>query len=166
MDEWEWPPPQLVLDRLEDLVGLVDPDGADPLHVDLAKAVWRTRNKSHGDQLIAVRLVFNWAQLDAGTRKSQAKADYDKYVDQGTTRMVMGAAADGVKLSRAEAEQRVRSEDAAYELKLAALLAEHHEQSLRKFLETLSGGTETWRTHRADDRAADVDHARGVGSHA
>jgi hypothetical protein len=166
MAEWDPPLPPDVLSRLRELVGLLDPDPTVELHRNLARAVYRTRNKSHGDQLIAVRLVFNWAQLDAGKRKAVAKAAYDKLVDQGTTKLLMEAAAGSKRLSRKEAEQRVQASDEAYTLKLESLVVEHEEQSYRKFLETLSGGTSTWQTHRADDRAADVDHANGIGSHA
>ena len=165
-DDWDPPLPPDVRDRLRDLVGLETPDQGDPLHVKLVNAVWRTRNSPRGDQLTAVRLVFNWAQKDAGARKAIAKADYDRYIDLNTTAALARAAAEGTKLSRAEAEQRVRAEDEAYRLKLEHLVAEHEEQSLRKFLDTLDGAIESWRTLRADDRATDRHHAQGVGSHA
>lgn len=166
LPEWDPPLPADVRSRLIELVGLDRPDQNEPLHVELVNAIYRTRTKHHGDQITAVRFVFNWRQLEAGKRKGTLKAEYAKVIDFGTTRLLMEAAAEGRKLSRAEAEQRVRATDEAFKMHLDMLLAEHEEQSMRKFLDTLDSATETWRTGRADDRAGDTAHARGFGSHA
>lgn len=160
------PLPPDVLARLRELVGLENPDPADPLHVRLVNTVLRTRFMSRGAQITAVRFDFNWSQRAAGARKAASRAAYDDLVDKGTVRLLMTAEAEGKKLSRAEAEQRVRASDEAFQAKLAWLAAEHEEQSLRKFLDTLDGAIETWRTERADERATDDLIARGQGGQA
>lgn len=166
MTDWDPPIPGDVLDRLKQIVGLEHPVQQDPLHVKLVNAVYRTRNLNLGAQIQAVRFVFNWTQRDAGQRKGSLQAEYDRFIDQGTTRLLMEAEAAGKKLSRAEAEQRMRAEDEAFTLKLELLSATHEEQSLRKFLDTLDSATETWRTDRADDRATGVQIAGGMGGQA
>lgn len=166
MTDWDPPIPGDVLDRLKQIVGLEHPDQNDVLHVKLVNAVHRTRNMNLGSQIQAVRFVFNWTQRDAGQRKGSLQAEYDRFVDQGTTRLLMEAETAGKKLSRAEAEQRMRAEDEAFRLKLELLSVTHEEQSMRKFLDTLDSATETWRTDRADDRATGVQIARGMGGQA
>jgi hypothetical protein len=49
-----------------------------------------------------------------------------------------------------------------YTLRLEFLIAEKREQAMRKFLDTLTAALENHRTDRADQRAADVGHARGL----
>lgn len=164
--EWNPPLPASIRARLRELVGLVDPDQNDPLHVRLVNTIQRTSTYSLGAQLTAVRFDFNWTQRDAGAKKATLKAEYDRHVNRETTRLLMEAAAKGEKLSRILAEQTVRASDEAYDLQMKQLLAEHEEQSLRKFLDTLDGAIETWRTDRADDRATDHIIARGQGGQA
>lgn len=161
--EWDPPLPEHILTRVRALVGLDRPNQNDALHVRLVNTVVRTWAMSPGQQLSAVRFDFNWCLLEAGKRKSTLKADYDRLVDRETTRMVAAAEAENRKLSRREAEQRVTGTDEAYNLKLAQLLAEHEEQSMRKFLDTIDGAIETWRTDQANRRAADTAEARGFG---
>ena len=166
MNEWNPPLPGDVADRLKQIVGLDDPDQQNPLHVKLVNAVYRTRNLNLGAQIQAVRFVFNWFQLDGGQKKAALQADYDHLIAAGTTQLLMEAEAAGKKLTRKEAEQRVEGSDEAYRLKLDLLAAQHHEQSMRKFLDTLDSATETWRTDRADDRATGDLIARGMGGQA
>lgn len=155
-------PKPLDADILEALqqIGLHNPDPADPLHVRLVNALIRTRGAVWGDQLVALKFEFNWAQYQAGREFVQAKVDYEHHLDSETVRL-MGTPNEAGKFpTRAVAEQTVRATSTAYDLQLAFLFAEKREQSLRKFLDTLQHALDNHRTNRADWRAGDTEHTR------
>lgn len=141
-------------------IGLHHPDPNDTLHVRLVDALRRTRGNSLGNQLVALKFEFNWEHVAAGKVFAQAKTDYEHHIDTESVRIRATTKVDGKSVSRAEAEQIARASDRAYELQLKFLLAEKREQSMRKFLDTLSSSLDNHRTDRADQRAGDVEHRR------
>lgn len=148
---------------LRDLIGLDQVDEGDALHGKLVDAIVNAGpGASFGARVVALRWVFNWALRDAGAEFAKSKADFERYVDVETVRTRGQAAADGSKMSRAEAEQIARASDRAYELHLAYLLAEQRERAMRKFLDTLDAALDNHRTDRADQRAVDRATAQGL----
>lgn len=138
-------------------VGIHQPSREDPLHVALVDAVWRTLGGSYGAQLIAMRFEVAQALRQAGADYAKAKTTYDHFIDRETVKAVAGAD----KVSRALAEQMARASDEGYRLQLAALVAEKHEQWLRKLLDTFAAAADNHRTDRADERAASSFQAHG-----
>lgn len=141
-------------------IGLHQPNPTDPLHVRLVDALRRTRGASWGNQLVALKFEFNWEHVEAGRLFAQAKVDYEHHIDIETVRLQATAQPNGKFLTRAAAEQVARASDQAYQLQLQFLLAEKREQSMRKFLDTLSSALDNHRTDRADQRATDLEHGR------
>jgi len=138
-------------------VGIHRPDPDDRLHVALVNAVGRTLTGSYGAQLIAMRFEVAQQLREAGVDFATAKVRFENHVDRETVRAVMG---DG-KVSRALAEQMARGSNDGFRLQLAALVAEKHEQWLRKLLDTFAAAADNHRTDRADQRAADQFQAHG-----
>jgi len=145
--------------RLRD-IGLHYPDPKDPLHRRLVDALMRTRGSSWGNQLVALKFEFNWEHVEAGKEFAQAKTDYEHRIDVETVRLQASTVPGGRPMSRAQAEQNARAQQPTYELQLKFLLAEKREQSMRKFLDTLSSALDNHRTDRADQRATDLEHGR------
>lgn len=158
------PPPEWVQARLLTLTGLRTLDMADSLHADLARAVYELgAGASDGVVLQRLRWHFAWHLRDAGERYAKARADHDHLIDRRTVRLRADSLKDGGKaMSRAEAEQMARAEDATYTAHLGLLVAEQQERSLRKFLDAIDSGIELHRTDRADARRADQQHAQGM----
>lgn len=156
------PLPPDVREHLRD-VGLHYPDPKDPLHRRLVDALLRTRGSSWGNQLVAMKFEFNWEHVAAGKEFAQAKTDYEHRIDVETVRLMANPAVGSKPMSRAQAEQTARASDASYQLQLKFLLAEKREQSMRKFLDTLSSALDNHRTDRADQRAGDQAHKDGIG---
>lgn len=141
-------------------IGLNDPSPKDPLHVRLANAVLRLGpGAARGVQLSAMRFEFAWELRDAGAAFANAKADYEHTFAKAVVRERAEASARGEKVAVSHAEKVAEVE--AYEHKLAYLLAEQRERSMRKFLDAIEAAVDTWRTLRADERAADRAHAGG-----
>jgi hypothetical protein len=138
-------------------VGIHQPSKDDPLHVALVDAIWRTLGGSYGAQLIAMRFEVAQALKTAGTDFAKAKTSYEHFIDKETVRAVAGPD----KVTRALAEQMARASDEGYRLQLAALVAEKHEQWLRKLLDTFAAAADNHRTDRADERAASSFQASG-----
>jgi hypothetical protein len=137
-------------------IGLADPDLMVPLHARLVETLHRLGpNASFGSRIVAMRWDFNWELEDAGRVFAKAKVDYERFVARKKVELLSEP-----KMSVAKAETIAEAEDQAYQLKLAFLLAEQRERSMRKFLETLSAALDNHRTDRADQRAGDVEHAR------
>ena len=153
-------PPPLEADVLSALsaIGLTSPSPDDPLHVALVAALRRTRGMSWGAQIVAMQFEFNWAHKAAGDTYATAKVDHERYLARETVRLRAEE-----KLTLAEATRRVEASDRAYELRLASLLGEQQERSLRGFLGTLKSALDNHRSDRADQRAADQAHAQGIG---
>jgi hypothetical protein len=140
-------------------IGLITPDLADPLHAGLVSALHDLGPyASQVTRLTAMRWVFAWELRAAGEEYARAKTTYEHHVDRRTVQL----RAEGEKVSRAEAEQLARAEDAANELHLAYLLAEQKERAMRNFLGTIQSAQDAARTDRADARAADAAHAQGL----
>lgn len=143
-------------------IGLHYPDPKNPLHRRLVDALHRTRGATWGTQLVALQFEFNWEHVEAGREFAQAKTDYEHRIDVETVRLMANPVAGSKPMSRAQAEQTARAQDATYQLQLTYLLAEKREQSMRKFLDTLKNALENHRTDRADWRAADSEHGRSA----
>lgn len=151
--------PQAVRDVLVDVVGLREIDMTDDLHRRLVDAVVRLGpNASLGQRVVAVRFEFNWELSVAGTDFARAKTDYERFKAKSKVRLF----ADDPKLSSVKAEAMVDADDEAYRLLLRYRLAEQRERAMRKFLDTLDAALENHRTDRADWRAGDQAHARGL----
>lgn len=144
-----------VLSRLA-AIGLTQPDPEDPLHFALVAALRRTQGHSWGAQIVAMTFEFNWAHKAAGDRFARAKVEHERLLAVETVRL---RATEGVTL--AEATRRVEATDKAYELRLAVLLGEQQERSLRNFLKTLESALDNHRTDRADDRVTSAFQASG-----
>lgn len=158
------PLPQWVLDRLRDLIGLENPTPKDPLHVRLVNTVLRTKDLGIGAVIVALKFDFNWAHVQAGKEYATTKADLQHFMDRQTVKLrATPDPVTGKNPSRAEAEQIARASDDYYQLNLKHLLAEKREQSMRKFLETLSSALDNHRTDRADERERDKAAAGGYG---
>lgn len=160
--DWDPPLPTDVTDRLRDLVGLIEPDQHDPLHVRLVNTVFRTRHAAPGAQIVALRYDFNWELNEAGRVFAAAKTDYEHHIAREKAKLLLA----DPKLSVAKAEVLVDADDTAARLLVAYRLAEQRERSMRKFLESLENQVDVWRTLRADERAADSLIARGEGGQA
>lgn len=158
------PPPAWVQERLLSLVGLRSLDMSDVLHMDLAKGVYELgAGAPDGQVLQRLRWHFAWHLRDAGELYATARADHDHLIDRTTVRLRAESAKGGGKaLSRAEAEQIARADDATYQAHLRLLLAEQRERSMRKFLDAVDSAIELHRTDRADQRKADFHHAQGM----
>ncbi len=162
MTEWNPPLPPDVRDRLRDLIGLLEPDQLDPLHVRLVNTVFRTRHMVSGDQLSAVEADLDWALLTDGTRAGEARVDYEHLLAREKARLLI----EDPKLSVAKAEVLVNASDEAFRLQVAWRVAEARVSGVRALLRQVSGRRDVWRTHRADQRAGDTAHAQGFGGHA
>ena len=138
-------------------VGIHHPSKDDVLHVALVDAIWRTLGGSYGAQLIAMRFEVSQALRQAGIDYATSKVKYENHIDRETVRQVRGAD----KVTRALAEQIARASDEGYRLQLAAVVAEKHEQWLRKLLDTFAAAADNHRTDRADERAASQFQAHG-----
>lgn len=151
-------PPPLEPDVLSRLaaIGLTNPDPDDPLHVALVAALRRTRGHSWGAQIVAMTFEFNWAHKAAGESYAKAKVNHERLIAKETVRL---KAAE--KISQAEAARRVEASDEAFDLRLAVLLGEQQERSLRSFLGTLALAMKNYQTDRADDRASSAFQAAG-----
>lgn len=148
-----------VLDALR-AIGLNEPDPEDALHVALVNAVLQLGSgAARGVQLSAMRFQFAWALRDAGAEFAKAKADYEHTFARTVVEERAKASAKGEKIAVSYAEKV--AEVAAYEHKLRYLLAEQRERSMRKFLDAIEAAVDTWRTLRADERAADRATAGG-----
>jgi hypothetical protein len=157
------PLPPHVLALLRDAIGLHNPDPRDPLHVRLVNTVLRMQRAPLGQVLVALKFEFNWEHVQAGKDYAQMKADLEHLMDRETVALrVVPSKITGKLPSRVEAEQIVRASDAYYQLNLRYLLAEKREQSMRKFLETLSSALDNHRTDRADWRSSDQAHRDGL----
>lgn len=141
-------------------IGLTDPDPDDALHVRLVNAVLRLGpGAARGVQLSAMRFEFAWALKEAGQEFAEAKANYEHAFARAIVRERAEAAANGEKMPVSHAERLAEVE--AYVHKLTYLLAEQRERAMRKFLDAIEAAVDTWRTLRADERAADRAHAGG-----
>lgn len=158
------PPPEWVQARLLTLTGLRTLDMADALHADLARAVYELgAGASDGVVLQRLRWHFAWHLRDAGERFAKSKADFEHLVDRRTVRLRAESAKDGARaMSRAEAEQIARSEDATYTAHLGLLMAEQSERFMRKSLDAIDSAIELFRTAQANERAADRQHRDGM----
>lgn len=162
MAEWTPPLPPDVRDRLRDLIGLVDPDQTDELHVRMASTVNRTRALTRGDQLSAIEADLDWALMRDGTRAGDARVRYEHLLASGKARLMVG----DPRMSVAKATVLVDASDEAFQAQLVWRVAEARVSAVRAFLRQVEGRRDVWRTHRADERAADSAHAQGFGSHA
>lgn len=145
------------------LLGLERIDVEDSLHADLAKAVYELGpGQPDGVVLQRFRWHFVWHLRDAGATYATARADHDHLIDRRTVRLRAEAAKAGEKLSRLEAEQVAKSEDATYAKNLAMLLAEQRERAMRKALDAIDSAIELHRTDRADARRSDTQHGQGM----
>ena len=141
-------------------IGLTAPDPSDDLHRRLVNAVLRLgAGAPDGVRLTAMRWEMNWAQKEAAEVFAKAKVDYEHTVAKSVVRSQAEASARGERMAVSLSNQIAETE--AYEHKLAFLLAEKREQSLRKMLDTIETQVDVWRTGRADERAADRAHASG-----
>lgn len=144
-------------------IGIHQPSREDALHVRLVDALMRTRGATLGNQLTAMRFEFNQELRVAGPKFAEAKVEYEHYIDVETIRLrAVEKGPTGKPLTRIEAEQMARASDRGYQLYLAYLVAEQHERSIRKFLDTFAAAQDNHRTDRADQRAADSEHARSA----
>lgn len=149
--------PASLLEALRDTIGLENPDPGDPLHVKLVKAMRDTTSYSTlGQRIVAMRFVINWEHRQAGSDYATAKSEYEKAFTKARVRLL---AEDGMSVARAEL-LAADAED-VYELKLAFLMAEQRERSMRLFLQSLDRALDNHRTDRADWRGADQAHAHG-----
>lgn len=143
---------------LREAVGLTRIDPEDQLHGDLVDAIAALPpGATLGQRIIALRLVFNWAHVDAGTVYAKAKADYEHFIAKRKQALMLGDGYSGVK-----AAAIAEGDDEAYNLKLAYLMAEQRERSMRKFLDTLEAALDNHRTDRRDWREQDAAHAAGL----
>lgn len=142
---------------LRQTVGLGAPELTDPLHRALFDAVVDLGpNASLGMRIVALRYVFNWELVSAGSEYATAKANYEKHMSRAKAKLLSEP-----KMSVAKAEVIADADDEAYRLKLQYLVAEQRERAMRKFLDTLDAALENHRTDRADQRAGDRAHAGG-----
>lgn len=142
-------------------IGLHQPDPKNALHVRLVDALRRTRGATWGNQVVAMKFEFNWEHVEAGREYAQSKVDYEHFIDVETVRLTATEKTpSGKPIPRTTAEQMARASDQAYQLQLQYLLAEKREQSMRKFLDTLSSALDNHRTDRADQRATDLELGR------
>lgn len=147
---------------LRDIIGLDGIDEENPLHQQLADAITNAGpGASFGARVVALRYVFNWQLNDAGAVFAKAKADYEHKVARRVMEETAKAASEDRKIALGLAEKI--AEHDAYEEKLAYLLAEQRERSMRNFLGTLGAALDLHRTDRSDQRAADKASAQGYG---
>ena len=152
--------PAPVVGILRRLIGL-EFDSTDPLHVKLARTVMSLGEfATYGQRITALRFDFAWELRDAGAEFGRAKADYEHHMSGRVVEIVEKAALEGRKVTLGYAEHKAQTE--VYELKLAYLVAEQRERSMRKFLDALDAALENHRTDRADARRGDAAHARGA----
>jgi hypothetical protein len=153
----EWNPSPGQLAALRETVGITDPDPSDPLHAKLINALAEAGPGSTlGQRTVACRFVINWEHRKAGADYANAKAAYEKRLTRRKTELL---AEDGMAVSKAVI--LAEADDEVYRLKLAFLLAEQYERTLRQLLQTLDRALDNHRTDRADWRAADQAHAQG-----
>ncbi|KAK2701932.1 hypothetical protein QYM36_019433 [Artemia franciscana] len=144
------------------MIGLTDVDESSPLHMQLVDAITNAgQGATFGARVVALRYVFNWQLNDAGAVYARAKADYEHAISRRVTAEMAKGELDGRRMSLGWAQ--AIAEEAAYEQKLAYLLAEQRERSMRHFLQTLDASLDNFRTMRADERAADRAHSQGIG---
>lgn len=156
MTEWNPSPGQLA--ALRETVGIADPDPSDPLHAKLINALVEVGpNSTLGQRTVACRFVVNWEHRAAGKAFAEAKASYERLL---TRRKVQFLAEDGMAVARAAI--LAEADNDVYAMKLAYLIAEQYERSLRELLKTLDRALDNHRTDRADWRAADQAHAQGM----
>ncbi|ERG63504.1 hypothetical protein L332_03415 [Agrococcus pavilionensis RW1] len=143
-------------------IGIVEPDlEGEPLHRELVAAIRRVGpGASQGTYLSAVRFAIVSEHLAAGRAFAEAKARYERSVSRRVVEEMAKPREDGRRMSLGWAERI--ADEAAYEHKLAYLVAEKREQTLRKWLEAIQGALDNFRTARADERAADAAHAQGL----
>jgi hypothetical protein len=145
---------------LRDIIGL-DVDPTDRLHTKLAETIDQLgKPATYGQRITALRFDFAWELRDAGAAYARAKADYEHQVAAAVVEITEKAALDGRKVSLGLAQ--AMAEKDAYSLKLAYLVAEQRERSMRRFLDALDAALENHRTDRADARAADRSHVHGL----
>jgi hypothetical protein len=157
----DWNPPQSQLDALRTAIGIDPPDPSDPLQAKLINALAKLGAEStYGQQVVTLRLVINWEHKEAGAAYAKAKAEYERLF---TKAKLAALASDDPKMSVARAEIIAEADDDVYAMKLAYLLAEQYERTLRQFLTSLDKALDNHRTDRADWRASDSHHAAGIG---
>lgn len=143
-------------------IGIEQPDWNDELHRKLATALAELGpGATLGQRVVAMRWIFGWEHKEAGEVFARSKADYEHAVARRVTEEMAKGQVDGRRMSLGWAQ--AIAEDAAYEHKLAYLLAEQRERSMRKFLDTLDAALDNHRTDRADLRAGDRASAQGYG---
>lgn len=143
---------------LREAVGLSRVDTDDELHGELVDAIAALPpGATLGQRIIALRLVFNWAHVDAGRTYATAKADYEHFMAKRKAALMLADGHSGVK-----AAAIAEGDDEAYGYKLKYLLAEQRERSMRQFLQTLEAALDNHRTDRADWRGQDAAHAAGL----
>jgi hypothetical protein len=154
--------PAAIVQTLREIVGLAEPDPADPLHRELWRAIADAGpHASYGQRVVALRWVFNWALREAGSEFATAKADFEHAVSRTVVEQMSKATVEGRKLSLGLAQAIAEKDN--YTLKLQYLLAEQHERAMRKFLDTLAAALDNHRTDRADMRGGDRAAAQGYG---
>ncbi|MHA3682813.1 hypothetical protein ACXR2W_00940 [Leucobacter sp. HY1908] len=138
-------------------IGLTDPDPDDALHVRLVNAVLRLGPAAaRGVQLSAMRFEFAWELRAAGAEFATTKTDYEHRLAKSKAALMLKDGFSGVK-----AQAVAEADDELYGLLLRFRLAELRERSVRKFLDAIETAVDTWRTQRADERAADRASAQG-----
>lgn len=151
---------QPIRDVMRQVIGLTDANPDDELHFRLAQAIYEVgQHASYGQQIVAIRWVFNWALRDAGSRFAASRAVYERRLDLRKLELF----ATNEKLALGKAEVMANADDEVYRLKLEYLLAEQEERAMRKFLDTLAAALDNHRTDRADMRGGDRAAAQGYG---
>jgi len=136
-------------------VGIYQPDPADPVHVRLVEALERTIGQPDGVRLTAMRWVYAWALEREGDELAEARASYEALLASHIVRFRDDGEKSGEMCTkRAEARDDVKAANLRYRL------AEQRERLARKRLDACADQIKVWSSLNANERAANLVHAR------
>lgn len=138
------------------LIRLSDLDPALKFHQDLLYSLEACPpGASDGELITAIRFIVGQAKGDALEERAQARISAKRMLRVEARKHRLEA-----KISQTAAERLVEEDESYWDLKLREEMAEARATACTDLLFALQAATDTWRTHRADERAADTWHSQ------
>ena len=138
------------------LIRLADLDPESRFHQELLYSLEACQpGATDGELITAIRFIVGQTKGDALEERAQAKIAAKRKLRVEARRF-----REEGRVSQSAAERMVEEDPAYWDLKLREELADARATACTDLLFALQAATDTWRTHRADEREADQWHAQ------
>lgn len=138
------------------LIRLSELDPTSRFHQDLLYSLEACQpGATDGELITAIRFIVSQTKGEALEERAHAEVAAKRML-----RVEARKHREEARVSQTAAERLVEEDPAYWDLKLREKLADARATACTDLLFALQAATDTWRTHRADERAADTWHAQ------